>query len=175
MSALLSRGQFVLCSALFVAVALHLLSLCIFVRFYGPSYVLEYGDGFAIAYWGGDEEARNSCVYNAGEWPLRPETHFGGSYLAEGQRWELYGPGLQLDRRFFSERMRHRGLLPALGYSLPQYRMGGAAASMLLPLGGIALIAEAGALMWLFMPSKPASGSSAIARLFHALRLVKVS
>ena len=67
------------------------------MRYYAPSFVFEFGQGFAVVYWGGDEGLRNSGVYNAGEWPLRPDTHFAGGYLAEGQRWEAYGPSLELD------------------------------------------------------------------------------
>jgi len=163
----LTKRDLVLCAALAGLVALHLSSLCTFVRYYAHSFVFEFGQGCAVLYWGGDGEFRNICVYNAGEWPLSPETHFAGSSLAEGQRWEAYGPWLELDHRWFSERIQYRGLLRALGYSLPRYRHearaeGGpkgehGASSALLPLGTVAFIAEAAGLLLAWKPNRAAA------------------
>lgn len=134
-------------AVLLVAVTLHLVSICVLVRHYANAFVFEFGEGFATIYWGGSEEFRNSSVYNAGEWPLRPETRFGGGYLAEGQRWETYGPNVIFHQPFFSERIQHQGVLRMFGYALPQLRRDGVATSALLPLGSIALVVELGALI----------------------------
>ena len=149
----LTKRQLIGGGALAGLVGVHLCSLCVLLRYYAPSFVIEFGQGFAVVYWGGDEGLRNSGVYNAGEWPLRPHTHFAGGYLAEGQRWEAYGPSLELDRRWFSERIEYHGLLSALGFSVPQYRSEEGAASALLPLGTVALTAQAGALILLLKPN----------------------
>jgi len=106
-----------------------------------------------VGIWSG---LRNSGVYNAGEWPLRPETHFAGGHLPEGQRWEAYGPHLELDRQWFSERIQYSGLLGALGLSVPQYRSEEDAASALLPVGTVAVTAQAAALVLLLKPNKGA-------------------
>jgi hypothetical protein len=152
----LTKRQLIGCAALGALAGLHLCSLCVLVRYYGASFVLEFGQGFAVVYWGGDEELRNSGVYNAGEWPLRPETHFAGGHLPEGQRWEAYGPHLELDRQWFSERIQYSGLLGALGLSVPQYRSEEDAASALLPVGTVAVTAQAAALVLLLKPNKGA-------------------
>jgi len=155
MTSLFTKRQRLPTGALLATAALHIVSLCVLVRFYGPSFVFEFGKGFVKIYWGGGEEFRNSCVYNAGEWPLRPETRFAGGYLAEGQIWEAYGPSLILDRQFFSERVQHQGMLEAFGYAVPQLRHDGEAASVMLPLGTFALAVELGALsgvLWGWRP-----------------------
>ena len=148
MAVYFTRRQWMVIGALLVAVMLHVGSMCVFVRHYARSFVFEFGEGFATIYWGGGEEFRNSCVYNAGEWPLRPETHFAGGYLAEGQRWEAYGPSLILHRQLFPDRVQHQGVVRAFGYGLPKLRRERGAASVLLPLGSIALLVELGALIF---------------------------
>ena len=122
--------------------------MCVLIRRYGRSCVFEFGEGGATLYWGGGEEFRNSCVYNAGEWPLRPETRFAGGYFPEGRKWESYGPSVILHHQSFPERVREQGVLQAFGYALPQLRRDGEAASVLLPLGSAALAAEVGALIF---------------------------
>jgi hypothetical protein len=161
MSGRVAKCKLFYCAAVSAVVVLHLLSLCVLVRFYGSSCVVEYGQGFAIVYWGGEKKFRDNFIYNAGEWPLSPETHFGGGYLPDGQRWETYGPGLELDPHWFSERIKYRGLLRALGFSLPQ-RRGGVpgkgsqedAASLLIPLGTAALVMGCVASLSLLNPNK---------------------
>jgi hypothetical protein len=142
-----TKRRLILCCILFVVLSLHIASLCVFVRYYASFCVFEFGQGYATLYWGGSAERRNSCIYNAGEWPLNPDTSFGGGYLADGQRWEVYGPGMELRSRWLLERIRIRGVLRAFGYALPQIRREDEAASILVPLGSVAFIVEAGILL----------------------------
>lgn len=141
-----SGKQAMLLVLLVVALAVHVASLCIFVRHYTASSVFEFGHGFATVYWGGDSEMRNSYIFNVGEWPLCDGTVFAGKDWPEGMRWEIYSD----EWMRFSADMQQKGFLRTLGYSLPQWRHDEGAASVLIPLGSLMFIIEAGVLIcWL--------------------------
>jgi hypothetical protein len=143
--------QLILCGVLFAAIILHVASLCVDIKYYGSALSSEFGKGCYALFWGGDAEQRNLAVCNAGEWPLRPETHFAGEEVAgNGQKWEAYVPSLKFDRQWFAESIRYNGLFPTFGYSLPQLRREDEAASFLVPLGTVALIVEVTVLFMLF-------------------------
>jgi hypothetical protein len=141
-----SRKQTMLLVLLIVALAVHAASLCVFVRHYAASSVFEFGHGFATVYWGGDREMRNSYIFNVGDWPLRDGTVFAGEDWPEGMRWEVYSD----EWKRFPADAQQRDFLRALGYSLPQWRHDNGADSILIPLGSLIFIIEAGVLIfWL--------------------------
>jgi hypothetical protein len=129
---------------------LHGASLCVDIKYYGSSLSFEFGNGCYTLFWGGDAKDRNFAVCNAGEWPLRPETHFAGEEVAgNGHKWEAWFQSLDFDRHWFPESIRDNGFFPTFGYSLPQLRRGDEAASFLVPVGSIALIIKAGVLYFI--------------------------
>jgi hypothetical protein len=138
-----TRRQLIFCSIFFAAIILHVASLCTDVAYYGPSVSFEFGNGFFTLFWGGDANDRNFAVCNAGEWPLRPETHFAGEEVAgNGHKLEEWIQSLDFDQHWFPESIQHKGFFRTFGYSLPQLRREDEAASFLVPLGSI----EAGVL-----------------------------
>jgi hypothetical protein len=162
------KRQWLLIVGLLAVVALHIVSLSTLVRYYARSYVVDLNDGAATLYWGGEKDSRDNFIYNASEWPPRPETHFAGGQLAECQRWETYGPGLLL-RSYLSDRIKYRGVLHALGCSLPQLRCDEEGASVILPLGTIAFLFEFGAL--LLIVGVPPNVSTTMKTLWKAAHL----
>jgi len=167
MSAKFSKRQVLVLGLLLATVAIHVASLCVLVRYYAPSSVFEFGRGFATLYWGGDDEAgRNLCVYNVGEWPLSPGVHFAGDAWPEGQRWEVEGPSFELRPGCFSDAVQYRrGVLAALGYSLPRLRHEPWGKSLLVPVGSLVFLVEAITVFFVVRPDsrkgvKPQIGPS---------------
>lgn len=118
-----------------IVLAIYFASMCQFTRYYAPRCVFEFGEGFIKFYWGGDKAARNDCVFNAGQWPLDPDTHYAGLEWTQNRRWECYGPSILLDPHFFGERIKDRGLATACGVSVPRVLSSNGAASVTIPCG----------------------------------------
>ena len=151
-----TKRQMTLSGFLFAMIALHVASLCVDTRYYGSSLSFRFGSGFFTLFWGGDAQERNFCVCNAGEWPLRPDTHFAGEEAAgNGHKWEGGIQSLEFDRWWFPESIQHNGFFRTFGYSLPQIRREDAAASFLIPLGSVTLIVEVCTLLFIVRGWRP--------------------
>jgi hypothetical protein len=151
-----ARRQLILFGILFAMIVFHVASLCVDIRYYGSSLSFKFGDGFFTLFWGGDAKERNFCVCNAGEWPLRPETHFAGEEVpGNGHKWETCIQSLDFDRYWFPESIQHNGFFRTFGYSSPQIRRGDETASFLIPLGSVTLIVEVCTLLFIITGWRP--------------------
>jgi hypothetical protein len=164
-----TRRQWMLAAIMMAVVALHVVCLGSLIRYYGSSFVAEFGEGFAVLYWGGDKAERDNYVLNASEWPPRPETHFAGMEVPTGLKWETYGPDFEFDPDQLADRVQYRrGILGALGYGMPELRRDGDEGSVQIPVGSVALLVEISALLLIVrsrrhdFTSKPASGVSRV-------------
>jgi hypothetical protein len=129
------------------AFVFHVGSLCFLVRHFGTSSVFEIGNGFIAMYWGGEKADRDLTIYNCGQWPVLPDTHYAGvDELPAGMKWEWQGQ----DFGYFSDCIRYWGFFRTFGYTLPEWRHDDGAECFLFPIGTAALIVEIGALIFLF-------------------------
>jgi hypothetical protein len=125
-----ARGRWAALATL-ILIATYVGTLITAGRWYGKWMVGEEGNGSMAIYWGGDKGERDSAVYNAGEWPLRPGTSYAGS---EPPGWEFYGPSVELSPEANGDIVGWEGWRNRLELKWPWYFSKGGERSVVMPM-----------------------------------------